>query len=55
MKKLFATLQQPIGKYLSEHENLVAPAATHSLLCVNQNSPILIVTTSTRAANELTE
>ena len=55
MKKLFATLQQPIGKYLSEHENLVAPAATHSLLCVSQNSPILIVTTSTRAANELTE
>ena len=55
MKKLFATLQEPIGKYLSEHENLVAPAATHSLLCVNQNSPILIVTTSTRAANELTE
>jgi len=55
MKKLFATLQQPIGKYLSEHENLVAPAASHSLLCVNQNSPILIVTTSTRAANELTE
>ena len=55
MKKLFATLQQPIGKYLSEHENLVAPAATHSLLCINQNSPILIVTTSTRAANELTE
>ena len=55
MKKLFATLQQPIGKYLSEYENLVAPAATHSLLCVNQNSPILIVTTSTRAANELTE
>jgi len=55
MKKLFATLQQPIGKYLSEHENLVAPAATHSLICVNQNSPILIVTTSTRAANELTE
>ena len=55
MKKLFATLQQPIGRYLAEHENLVAPAATHSLLCVNQNSPILIVTTSTRAANELTE
>ena len=55
MKKLFATLQQPIGKYLSEHENLVAPASTHSLLCVSQNSPILIVTTSTRAANELTE
>ena len=55
MKKLFATLQQPIGKYLSEYENLVAPAATHSLLCVSQNSPILIVTTSTRAANELTE
>jgi transcription-repair coupling factor (superfamily II helicase) len=55
MKKLFATLQQPIGKYLSGHENLVAPAAIHSLICVNQNSPILIVTTSTRAANELTE
>ena len=55
MKKLFATLQQPVGKYLAEYENLVAPAAAHSLLCVNQNSPILIVTTSTRAANELTE
>ena len=55
MKKLFATLQQPVGRYLAEYENLVAPAAAHSLLCVNQNSPILIVTTSTRAANELTE
>ena len=55
MKKLFATLQQPVGRYLAEYENLVAPAAAHSLLCINQNSPILIVTTSTRAANELTE
>ena len=55
MKKLFATLQQPVGRYLAEYENLVAPAAAHSLLCINQNSPILIVTTSTRAAKELTE
>jgi len=55
MKKLFATLQQPVQKYLAEYENLVAPAAIHSLLCVNQNSPLLIVTTSSRAANELTE
>jgi transcription-repair coupling factor (superfamily II helicase) len=55
MGKLFATLQHPVQKYLAEHQNLVAPAAIHSLLCVNQKSPILIVTTSTRAANELTE
>ena len=55
MMKLFATLQQPIEKYLAENKNLVAPSATHSLICVNQYSPTLIVTTSTRAANELTE
>jgi transcription-repair coupling factor (superfamily II helicase) len=55
MMKLFATLQQPIEKYLAENKNLVAPSAIHSLICVNQHSPTLIVTTSTRAANELTE
>jgi len=55
MMKLFATLQQPIEKYLAENKNLVAPSAIHSLICVNQYSPTLIVTTSTRAANELTE
>lgn len=55
MKQVFSTLQQAVQKYLSENDNLIAPAAAHSLLCINQNSPTLIVTTSTRAANELSD
>ena len=55
MKSLFNVLCEPIGKYLDQNENLIAPAATHSLLCINQSSPILVVTTSTRTANELAQ
>ena len=55
MKSLFNVLREPIGKYLDLNENLIAPSATHSLLCINQNSPILVVTTSTRTANELAQ
>jgi len=55
MKSVLNLLREPIQKYLDQNENLIAPAATHSLLCINQNSPILVVTTSTRAANELAQ
>ena len=55
MKSLLNLLREPIQKYLDQNENLIAPAATHSLLCINQNSPILVVTTSTRTANELAQ
>ena len=55
MLKLFESLQKPIREYLSDNKNLVAPSAVHSLICINQSAPTLIVTTSTRAANELTE
>ena len=55
MKSVLNLLREPIQKYLDQNENLIVPAATHSLLCINQNSPILVVTTSTRAANELAQ
>jgi transcription-repair coupling factor (superfamily II helicase) len=55
MKGLLNLLREPIEKYLDQNENLIAPAAAHSLLCINQNSPILVVTTSTRSANELAQ
>ncbi|NDI25522.1 MAG: hypothetical protein EBY90_02380, partial [Actinobacteria bacterium] len=55
MKSVLNLLREPIQKYLDQNENLIAPAATHSLLCINQDSPILVVTTSTRAANELAQ
>jgi transcription-repair coupling factor (superfamily II helicase) len=55
MKSLLNQLREPIEKYLDQNKNLIAPSATHSLLCIYQNSPLLVVTTSTRAANELAQ
>ena len=48
-------LAKPIEEYLSSNENLIAPASTHAMLCLNQKNSILIVTTSTRAATELAD
>ena len=48
-------LAKPIGEYLFSNENLIAPASTHAMLCLNQKNSILIVTTSTRAATELAD
>ncbi len=48
-------LAKPIEEYLFSNENLIAPASTHAMLCLNQKNSILIVTTSTRAATELSD
>ena len=55
MKSLFNVLAKPIEEYLSNNDNLIAPASTHAMLCINQKNSILIVTTSTRAATELSD
>ena len=55
MKSLFNVLAKPIEEYLFSNENLIAPASTHAMLCLNQKNSILIVTTSTRAATELAD
>ena len=59
MIKQVNQLALPISKYLKENANLIAPLSTHSLLAatfVDQNptdKPLLLVTTSTRKADEL--
>lgn len=52
----FTELIDPIKQYLAEQENYIAPASTHSLLAAvaATQRPILLVTTSTRSADELT-
>jgi transcription-repair coupling factor (superfamily II helicase) len=55
MKELFNVLNNSIETYLAENKNMIAPSATHALICANQKSPILIVTTSTYAATKLAE
>ena len=55
LKSLFHVLSKPIEEYLSSNDNLIAPASTHAMLCLNQKNSILIVTTSTRAATELSD
>ena len=55
LKSLFHVLSKPIEEYLSSNDNLIAPASTHAMLCLNQKNSILIVTTSTRAATELAD
>ena len=55
LKSLFNVLAKPIEDYLSSNDSLIAPASTHAMLCLNQINPILIVTTSTRAATELAD
>ena len=56
MIEQFKKLIEPITQYLQEQESYIAASSTHSLLAAiaaNQ-SPILLVTTSTRRADELT-
>jgi len=52
----FTELIDPIKQYLAEQENYIAPASIHSLLAAvaATQRPILLVTTSTRSADELT-
>jgi transcription-repair coupling factor (superfamily II helicase) len=55
MINLFTTLSAPIEKYLAQADELVAPYASHALLATTANSPLLLVTTSTRLADELSK
>ncbi len=52
----FNKLIEPITQYLQEQDTYIAPSSTHSLLAAiaANKSPILLVTTSTRRADELT-
>ena len=53
--KLFKSLIEPAQNYLSENDNLIAPAAVHGFLVATSNTPLLIITTSTRHAEELSQ
>ena len=53
--KLFKSLIEPAQNYLSENNNLIAPAAVHGFLAATSNTPLLIITTSTRHAEELSQ
>jgi len=53
--KLFKTLIESAQNYLSENDNLIAPAAVHGFLAATSNTPLLIITTSTRHAEELSQ
>ena len=53
--KLFKSLIEPAQNYLSENDNLIAPAAVHGFLAATSNTPLLIITTSTRHAEELSQ
>ena len=53
--KLFKSLIEPAQNYLSENDNLIAPAAVHGFLAATLNTPLLIITTSTRHAEELSQ
>ncbi len=55
MIKLFKSLIEPAQNYLSENDNLIAPAAVHGFLAAASNTPLLIITTSTRHAEELSQ
>ena len=55
MINLFTALSAPIEKYLAQADELVAPYASHALLATAANSPLLLVTTSTRLADELSK
>ena len=55
MIKLFKSLVEPAQNYLSENDNLIAPAAVHGFLAATSNTPLLIITTSTRHAEELSQ
>ena len=53
--KLFKSLIEPAQNYLSENDNLIAPAAVHGFLVATSNTPLLIITTSTRHAEEISQ
>ena len=53
MKNLLSHLSVPINNYFNQPDDLVAPAAAHSLIFTNLKPPVLLVTKSTRAAQEL--
>ena len=55
MIKLFKPIIEPAQNYLSENNNLIAPAAVHGFLAATSKAPLLIVTTSTRHAEELSQ
>ena len=55
MIKLFKSLIEPAQNYLSENNNFIAPAAVHGFLAATSNTPLLIITTSTRHAEELSQ
>jgi len=54
MLNLFPTLAEPIEKYLTQSADLIAPSSIHALLAAHQKSPLLLITTSTRASDLLT-
>jgi transcription-repair coupling factor (superfamily II helicase) len=55
MIEQFSELIDPIKQYLTEQDNYIAPASTQSLLAAiaAEQAPLLLVTTSTRNADEL--
>ena len=55
MLEQFNKLVNPIKSYLNEQDSYIAPSSTHSLLAAiaASQTPLLLVTTSTRNANEL--
>ena len=56
MIEQFNKLIEPIGQYLQEEDTYIAASSTHSLLAAiaADKSPLLLVTTSTRRADEIT-
>ena len=54
MLNLLSILTSPIENYLDHPGDLVAPTATHALLAASQNSPLLLVTTSSRSSDLIT-
>ena len=54
MLNLLSILASPIENYLDHPGDLVAPAATHSLLAAAQSTPLLLVTTSSRSSDLIT-
>jgi transcription-repair coupling factor (superfamily II helicase) len=56
MIEQFNKLIEPIGQYLQEEDTYIAASSTHSLLAAiaADKSPVLLVTTSTRKADEIT-
>jgi len=52
---LFKQLTEPAANYLTNNENLIAPEAAHSFLAASAKSPLLIITTSSRKSEELSQ